>query len=138
MRALALTAGLFVLAACGGGASDAGTTAPAAGATALRIEFRERQGATLIVRTLRCAPPGGTLARPGVACLKLAALPRPFAPTPKDTACTEIYGGPQTAHVTGTFRGRRIDARFSRVDGCAIERWTKHAFLFPPVGRGPS
>ena len=137
MRALALTAGLLILSACGGAESDAGT-APSAGDTALRIEFHERRGAAPLVRTLRCEPTGGTLTRPAAACRGLGALARPFAPTPKDTACTELYGGPQIAHVTGTYRGRRIDARFSRVDGCAIERWTRHAFLFPPVGRGPS
>ena len=31
----------------------------------------------------------------------------PFAPVPKDQTCTFIYGGPATAHVTGTWAGRR-------------------------------
>ena len=30
----------------------------------------------------------------------------PFAPLPADVVCTEQYGGPQTAHVTGPL-GRR-------------------------------
>jgi hypothetical protein len=65
------------------------------------------------------------------ACGKLAQLPgNPFAPTPPGTACTQIYGGPQEALVTGTFRGHHIWARFSRRDGCAIARWDRIAFLF--------
>jgi hypothetical protein len=46
-------------------------------------------------------------------------------------ACTEIYGGPQVAEVRGTFKGRRIQARFTRANGCEIDRWDRHRFLFP-------
>ena len=81
--------------------------------------------------SLRCAPVGGTLPRPAAACARLARLARPFAPTPKDTACTQIYGGPQQALVTGRFRGHLIRARFSRTDCCDIARWNRVRFLFP-------
>ena len=57
-------------------------------------------------------------------------MARPFAPVPKGVACTQIYGGPQIAIVSGTFRGRRVWARFSRVDGCQTERWNRVRFLF--------
>jgi hypothetical protein len=46
-----------------------------------------------------------------------------FAPVPGDRVCTLQFGGPQTARVTGTLDGEEIDARFSRTDGCEIERW---------------
>jgi hypothetical protein len=82
------------------------------------------------IRTLRCAPPGGTLPRAAAACRRLAGLERPFAPVPADSACTQIYGGPEQALVTGTFRGARVWARFGRADGCQIERWQRHGFLF--------
>jgi len=81
--------------------------------------------------TLTCAPVGGTLPHRGTACAKLAALKAPFAPTPPDTACTQIYGGPQEALVTGRFRDRLIRAHFSRRDGCEIGRWMRVHFLFP-------
>lgn len=81
--------------------------------------------------TLRCAPVGGTLPQRASACTKLAALKAPFAPVPKDMACTLIYGGPQEALVTGRFRGHSVRARFSRTDGCQIERWNRVGFLFP-------
>jgi hypothetical protein len=81
--------------------------------------------------TLTCAPVGGTLPQRAAACSKLAALKAPFAPTPKATACTQIYGGPQEALVTGRFRDALLRARFNRKNGCEIARWTRVRFLFP-------
>jgi Subtilisin inhibitor-like len=81
--------------------------------------------------TLRCGPTGGTLPHPAEACTRLSRLDDPFAPVPKKVACTAIYGGPQTAEIHGTFRGKKVDATFSRGDGCEIERWDRVAFLFP-------
>ena len=80
--------------------------------------------------TLRCAPSGGTLPRRAAACARLGRLRAPFAPVPPNVACTQIYGGPQSALVTGTFRGRRVRARFNRRDGCEIARWDAVRFLF--------
>jgi Subtilisin inhibitor-like len=81
--------------------------------------------------TLTCAPVAGTLPHRVSACAKLARLRSPFAPTPPGTACTEIYGGPQQALVTGRFRGRLVHADFGRKDGCEISRWLRVQFLFP-------
>ena len=58
-------------------------------------------------------------------------LKAPFAPTPRAAACTQIYGGPQEALVTGRFRGRLVHAHFSRKNGCEIARWNRVGFLFP-------
>ncbi|MEV6244691.1 SSI family serine proteinase inhibitor [Streptomyces sp. NPDC051742] len=61
------------------------------------------------------------------ACRRLDQLAKegenPFKPVPADQLCTQVYGGPAVAHVTGTWQGRTIDARFSRADGCEIDRW---------------
>jgi len=81
--------------------------------------------------TLRCAPVGGTLPKRAAACTKLMRIERPFAPTPAGTACTMIYGGPQVALVTGSFRGKQIRAMFGRKDGCQLARWNRVGFLFP-------
>jgi Subtilisin inhibitor-like len=83
--------------------------------------------------TLRCAPAAGTLPQRTSACRHLLALKAPFAQPRKDTACTQIYGGPQEALVTGRFRGRPVHARFNRQDGCQIGRWNRVGFLFPGV-----
>jgi hypothetical protein len=50
-------------------------------------------------------------------------------PVPPNVACTEIYGGPATARVRGTLRGKRVDARFDRTNGCEIARWQRNAAL---------
>jgi Subtilisin inhibitor-like len=81
--------------------------------------------------TLTCAPVAGTLPHRTAACRRLAQLKAPFAGTPKNMACAEIYGGPDEALVKGAFRGRLVRATFSRRDGCEIERWNRVAFLFP-------
>ncbi len=49
--------------------------------------------------------------------------PDVFEPVPGDMACTQQYGGPETATVKGTFKGQQVDAEFSRVNGCEISRW---------------
>ena len=81
--------------------------------------------------TLRCGPVGGTLPRPARACRVLASIRAPFAPVPSDAVCSEIYGGPQVALVTGTFRGRRVWTWFRRRNGCETARWARVQVLFP-------
>ncbi|WP_284975741.1 serine protease inhibitor [Arthrobacter sp. efr-133-TYG-104] len=54
-----------------------------------------------------------------------------FFPKPQpDRTCTQQYGGPQVAVVTGRFRGRKVHSRFSKTDGCEIARWRTLATLF--------
>ena len=53
-----------------------------------------------------------------------------FFPSPgPPRLCTQQYGGPQVAVVTGLFHGRPVDARFTRTDGCEIARWRAMAPL---------
>ena len=81
--------------------------------------------------TLRCNPVAGTLPHRAAACTKLGRVAHPFAPVPPGTACTEIYGGPQEALVTGRLRGRLVHADFDRKNGCEIARWRRVGILFP-------
>ena len=60
--------------------------------------------------------------------------PADFEPVPDDIACTEQFGGPETATVSGTLGGRPIDARFARHNGCEITRWDKVAPLLQAAG----
>jgi len=120
MTVLAVLAASFLLA----GAAEPGLTD-------LRITvWPQRKPGPSTQRTLRCDPGSGTLARPAGACRRLAAAAKPFAPIPPDTACTQIYGGPQVALVAGTYRGTCIWTRFQRRNGCEIARWERLAFLF--------
>lgn len=84
--------------------------------------------------TLECTPVGGTLPRRVAACSRLPGVRAPFAPVREDMQCTQIYGGPAEALVTGTYRGSRVWARLSRSDGCQIARWRRIAFLTPGFG----
>jgi hypothetical protein len=79
--------------------------------------------------SLECNPDAGTLPKRGAACDKLASMRAPFAPLRKDMACTEIYGGPQQALVTGRHRGQRIWVLLGANNGCQIARWNKLKFL---------
>jgi hypothetical protein len=81
--------------------------------------------------TLECAPAAGTLPRRATACTRLSRMSRPFAPTRRNVACSDIYGGPQVALVTGSFEGRTIHATFNRTNGCQVARWDRVRFLFP-------
>lgn len=129
---LALAA-LAVTGCMGQGTSGIGTVTqvPSARSTALTIEISAgKSDRPTKVWTLTC-PDRGTLPQPRRACERLAALEKPFAPTPKSAACTLIYGGPEVATVRGRFRGRTVSARFSRTNGCEIARWNRVRFLFP-------
>ncbi|MET3903059.1 serine protease inhibitor [Paenarthrobacter sp. 4246] len=58
-----------------------------------------------------------------------------FFPEPRpDRICTQQYGGPQVAVVTGWFRGRKVHSQFSRTDGCEIARWKTLASLLGNTG----
>jgi hypothetical protein len=58
-----------------------------------------------------------------------------FAPLPPNAICTEVYGGPQRARVTGMVDGRPVWATFSRSNGCEIARWARVSpWLLPPGG----
>jgi hypothetical protein len=57
-----------------------------------------------------------------------------FKPVPDDQACTEIFGGPATAIVSGRLDGAIIDAQFSLNNGCEIARWKTAA---PVLGDPP-
>ncbi|MFF3942759.1 SSI family serine proteinase inhibitor [Streptomyces phaeofaciens] len=59
-----------------------------------------------------------------------------FAPVPAGGLCTMQYGGPATAHVTGRWAGRPVDATFDRSNGCAIERWERFVPLLPDLHVG--
>lgn len=52
--------------------------------------------------------------------------------------CTEIYGGPLTAHVRGSIGPHKIDRHLTRKDGCEIADWDKAAPLLAPSGITPA
>ncbi|MFF3542499.1 SSI family serine proteinase inhibitor [Streptomyces platensis] len=84
---------------------------------------------------LYCHPARGNHPHAKKACKKLDGMTRwgrdPFAPVPQGANCTMIYGGPATAHITGTWAGRPVNADFRRTNGCEISRWSSFEPLLP-------
>ena len=133
MRALVLLAIAAALVACGSG--SAAKTAPAAISLTVTYWPEGPGNGGKKTWTVACSPARGTLARPAVACRKLATGgAKLFAAVPKNMMCTEIYGGPQVARVTGTVKGKRVLATLDRVNGCAIERWDRLSPWLLPRG----
>jgi hypothetical protein len=134
MRGALLIALLVAAVGCGAG-EGAPTATPR---TSLQISFwPSGPDAGAPKRwTLRCDPTGGTLPRRAAACTKLDAMTRPFAPLRKDLVCTEQYGGPGEAVVSGTFEGTRVWIRLTLRNGCEISRAKKLGFLVPGLAAG--
>jgi hypothetical protein len=121
---------------CGGdgnsGDGDSGTGTSAA-ATDLRVTVRaEGPDGKAAVHTVECDQSGSRSAL----CRRLTT--KRLAPVPGDVACTQVFGGPATARVEGTLRGRPVDARFDLTNGCEIARWKRNAALLgQPPGNPP-
>jgi hypothetical protein len=106
-----------LLAGCGAGADAGGDRTPRYDLT---IEYRPTGDAgQLQTATLTCDPDGGTHPDPAAACDALLRHEDALEPVPQDVACTEIYGGPQLATISGP----GVQASFSRQNGCEIARW---------------
>ena len=141
-----------LLTACGGdgGTSAAGSaaapaTSPATSSAAgpsgsaddeLVVELVPEQGEAAQTYRLSCAgEPTGDLPDPAAACAQLTGQPDPFAELSADTMCTQLFGGPQTARVTGRWAGEPVDLQLSRTDGCRIAQWDRLGPLLPgPTG----
>jgi hypothetical protein len=81
--------------------------------------------------TLRCGGPEEPLGVEGVRLADaVAACGAAFAnrdllvegPRP-DLVCTQQYGGPERAQITGTLDGQPVDLTVTRTDGCGIATW---------------
>jgi len=138
---------VVAVAACGADEVDVGAATPASTPTAsqptsqtsLEIAIQADEGAAAQEWTLTCDPPGGTHPDPAAACAALAGLDvGVLAPVAPDQMCTQIYAGPETATLRGTWNGTPVDASFSRNNGCEIARWDAVAGLLPTVGATPS
>lgn len=112
-------------------------TSPFGPADRLTVVVRNAGGRADGTFVLRCHPQGGSHPDASEACGRLDRRTvwgsDPFAPAGSGTVCTMQYGGPATAHVTGTWAGRRVDARFDRRNGCEIARWDALVPVLPDL-----
>lgn len=132
MRLLGVT--LAIAAAVGCGGNDESPAADSATRLTITHWPQGRDAGQAQKLTLRCGPLGGDHPSRRAACARLARLDRPFRPVPPDMLCTQIYGGPDEALVTGIHRGQRVFARFNLRDGCEIARWQRHIPILPSAG----
>ena len=125
---------LLIVAAGCGSEQETGAPPPAAPALAELLVRVDGDGARGPAKPeqlrLRCNAPGESAACAAAAKLAL----RDFRPVPADVACTEIFGGSQTARVSGTLRGDPVSGTFARSNGCEITRWEAMAPLLEQVG----
>lgn len=74
---------------------------------------------------------------PDEACEVLAdpaAVERLVEGPPQNQICTEIYGGPDVATISGTIDGQAVDTTVDRTNGCGISEWDDLlAGLLPPA-----
>lgn len=127
VAAMALAAGVAVGQSSGGDASRG---------TVLTVSYRSSPDAAAQRATLRCGDDRATgtgrlrtVARGACATVRKhrAVLTGPRSNGP----CTQIYGGAQTARVTGSLGATRVDRRFDRVNGCRISEWQRLHPLLP-------
>jgi hypothetical protein len=126
MKLVALVALLVLLVGCGSDAAPSG--APRYDVT---VSFWPAgRGSEARTASLTCDPDGGSHPDPAKACDALLQHEDALQPVAGDVACTEIYGGPQLATISGA----DVHATLSRENGCQIARWEA---LAPVVELGP-
>ena len=85
--------------------------------------------------TLTCDPPGGTHPDPDGACAALDRHRAALDPVPADKICAQVYGGPERATITGSWRGEPVHTTLARTDSCETARWDALVPLVPSGGR---
>jgi hypothetical protein len=127
MRIVVVLAALALVAGCGGDDSEE-TAQPPSQFADLKVVVND--GSQMKVAEFNC-----NAASDSKECAAVAELdPEVLEPVPGNKACTQQYGGPETATVKGTLRGEAVDAKFSRVNGCEIARWNAAKDLFASFG----
>jgi len=134
MRIVAALLACLALAACGEDEQEPGAPAGGGGGSLAELTVTvdpDGDGAKPARRAkVSCAAPEDSAACRAVSELDAKA----FEPTPGNMACTQQYGGPQTASVKGMVRGEPVDATFSRENGCEISRWQAASALLEAAG----
>jgi len=104
----------------------------------LAVVVEPGRGVRAVESTLTCdggeAVASGAIADRGedAACARVREIADLLLTAPdRDRVCTSIYGGPQTALVSGTIGAQRVERAFSRENGCAISDWDAAVPLLP-------
>jgi hypothetical protein len=127
LRALALVLAaalaLGVVGACGdsGGSSSDDDFAEDNSSLTVTLDPDGPQGPLdeMTKKGLACGEESGDAVCQAMSEIDVAAL----GPVSPDTACTEIFGGPDTASLKGIIEGEEVDVELTRANGCEIERF---------------
>jgi hypothetical protein len=140
MRTALVIAILVVAAAACGASQGASVQTPETPETQLTISYWPEGRGTEAPKTwtLRCDPAGGTLPRVATVCRQLDGLVKPFRRPSKNVVCTDQYGGPQQALITGSHKGERVWTVIGMRNGCEISRAKRLAFLVPGFSANPN
>lgn len=103
--------------------------AAAANSYSVVVTYKQTPQSDLQKWTIKCNPAAGTMPKAKTVCKKLLKIANPFAPADPDQMCTEIYGGDDIATVKGTWKGKKISVKYSKINGCEIARWDLLKFL---------
>jgi hypothetical protein len=116
---------------------------PGAGNAELAIMIKPSPAEPAVNYTLVCRDGRPTTESkhpaPEAACAALKNNAAILSPAPKTTAqvCTQQYGGPQTATVTGIVDDTPVDVTFARADGCEIAAWNAAQDVLGASGEAP-
>ena len=130
MRVALLFLLCVIVAGCG---AEDESSAPAAKAgfaqLVVRVDADGKGAAPAKELKLDCGSAADSAACKAAGALKAADL----EPVSRDKACTQIFGGPETATISGEVDGKPVDARFSRSNGCEVARWQAVSALLDRV-----
>lgn len=93
--------------------------------------------------TIECPAPKGDRTEDVCAWLETSEGIATITTHPDDRMCTEQYGGPEVATVTGSIEGHPVNATFNRTNGCEIARFEAASPLWTgvvpkaPAGHAP-
>lgn len=134
MRRRSAVAAVLLGALCTASFSGCAAQAPSSAPTHLEITIRADGNAISAQFLLDCnganALDSSTLPNAADACKLITDKPEIISSQDDPQAiCTEIYGGPEKAEISGKLAGKTISTSFSKHNGCAIERWNRAELL---------
>lgn len=100
------------------GGGDSGVGEPATALTVV-LDPDGPGGAPAMRERVECAAGAATLG-----CERASDLsPEAIEPVPPGVPCTQVYGGPDVAELSGRLDGRPVEAKLTRANGCEIGRF---------------
>ena len=104
-------------------------TSSAAVKNSLTITYQETPESKVQKWSLKCQPTAGTMKNAKGVCKLLTAMSNPFMKPDPAEMCAAIFESAEVATVKGTWKGKKVSARFAKNNSCEISRWKTLNFL---------